>query len=147
MNTRWRVLSALMVIALSGSGLTGCAHGDTSDAAAPRSAPPSATTSASAADTAVAANLLQLCDHAQDGFRSGGLGDATQNAALAAELQGMMDVADPEAAEVLRPMSEAAAAIAADGRDRARPALQRSEDRAYRTLRRACIKAGSQTWS
>ncbi|WP_310530049.1 hypothetical protein, partial [Nocardioides sp.] len=120
---------------------------DTSDASGPTSASPSATTSASAGATAVAANLLQVCDHAQDAFRSGGLDDAAQDAALAAELQGMMDVAEPDAVQLLRPMADAAAAIAVDGRARATPALQKTQTRAYRALRRACISAGSQAWS
>jgi hypothetical protein len=94
----------------------------------------------------VAANLLQVCDHAQDAFRAGDLGDAEQAKALSAELQGMIDVATPEAARMLGPMIEAADAIGADGKDRARPALQRAEDKAYRALRRGCIRAGSRAW-
>lgn len=135
-----------MVIALGTLGLTGCVQSEPSDASPQGSAAPSATTSESTNDTAVAANLLQLCDHAQDAFRSGGLGDAAQGRALAAELQGMMDVAAPDAAEVLRPMAEAADAMGADGQSRATPELQRRQDRAYRALRRACVSAGSQVW-
>jgi hypothetical protein len=67
-------------------------------------------------------------------FRSGGLDDAEQSSALSAELQGMMDVANAEAAQVLRPMAEAAAAIAMDGKAQARPVLRRTENRAYREL-------------
>jgi hypothetical protein len=59
----------------------------------------------------------------------------------------MMDVANAEAAQVLRPMAEAAAAIAMDGKAQARPVLRRTENRAYRELRRACVRAGSQAWS
>lgn len=146
-HTRLRVSSVLMAVVLAALGLTGCDENKTLGTSTPKSASPSATTSGPAGATAVAANILQLCDHAQDAFRSGGLDDAAQNAALAAELQGMMDVADPDAAQVLRPMSEAAAAIAADGRAKAEPALQKAEEQAYRALRRACISAGSQAWS
>jgi hypothetical protein len=41
-----------------------------------------------------------LCDHVQEVFRSGTLNDVDQNRALASELQGMMDVAEPGAAQV-----------------------------------------------
>jgi hypothetical protein len=94
----------------------------------------------------VAANLLQVCDHVQDAFRDGDLGDAEQAKALSAELQGMIDVATPDAARMLGPMIVAADAIGADGRDQARPALQRAENKAYRALRRECIRAGSRAW-
>jgi hypothetical protein len=122
--------------------LTGCS-GDSS--AQPTS--PAPTTSQSPTAAPVATNLLQVCDHAQDAFRSGDLGAAEQSKALSAELQGMIDVAEPDAGRVLRPMVEAADAIAADGRERARPALQQAENRAYRTLRQVCVRAGSQAWS
>jgi hypothetical protein len=135
------VSAALVVMAVS-LCLTGCA-----DDSAPRSASPASTTLRLPAATPVAANLLQVCAHAQDAFRSGGLDDAEQSKALSAELQGMMDVADPGAAQALRPMAEAAGAIAADDRARARRALQRAENRAYGTLQRVCIGAGSQAWS
>jgi hypothetical protein len=116
-------------------------------AAPPPSAPPPRSTSPSPAARPAGANLLQLCDHAQDAFRSGDLDDAAQSSALSAELQGMMDVAEPDAAQVLRPLAEAAGAIAADGRVRARPSLQRAEDRAYSKLQRVCVRAGSDAWS
>lgn len=128
----------LMVVALC---LSGCG-GDSSTQATPQtpatSQPPTA--------GPVAANLLQVCDHAQDAFRSGDLGDAAQAMVLSAELQGMIDVAKLDAARVLRPMISAANAIVADGRDRARPALQQAENKAYRTLGRACVRAGSRAW-
>jgi len=88
-----------------------------------------------------------VCDHVQDAFRSGGLDDAEQSRALSAELQGMIDVAEPEAAGVLRPMAEAAGAIASDGKERATPALRRAENQAYDKLQRMCVRAGSQAWS
>src|SRR5215218_8233851 len=122
--------------------LAGC-DDDPSPTAA--SQPPAA--SPTPAATPVAADLLQVCAHAQDAFRTGDLDDAEQSRALSAELQGMIDVADPEAAQVLRPMAAAADAIAADGRERAMPALQRGENRAYNQLRRTCLQAGSQAWS
>lgn len=122
--------------------LTGCENDPSPSAATPTPA-----ASQSLAATPVAANLLQVCDHAQDAFRAGGLDDAEQSRALSAELQGMMDVAEPEAAQALRPMAEAAEAIAADGEARARPALQRAENQAYNTLERTCVRAGSQAWS
>lgn len=70
------------------------------------------------------------------------LNDAEQCRAWAVELQGMMDVAESDAIQALVPMSEAAAAIAADGRPGARPALRE----ASRELRRTCIDAGSNFW-
>lgn len=120
----------------------GCGDDPPRQATSPRPA-----ASPSPAATPVAANLRQVCDHAPDAFRDGGLDDAEQSRALSAELQGMMDVAEPDAAQVLRPMAEAAVAIASDGRERAQPALQRAENRAYTELQRACVGAGSQAWS
>ena len=122
--------------------LSGCDDDPTRQATSPAPA-----ASQSPVVAPVAANLRQVCDHAPDAFRDGGLDDAEQNRALSAELQGMMDVAEPDAAQVLRPMAEAAGAIAADGRERARPALQRAENRAYSTLQRLCVRAGSQAWN
>lgn len=122
--------------------LAGC-DGDRSPRAA--SSIPAASSAPTA--TAVAANLLQVCDHAQDAFRSGDLDDAEQSRVLSAELRGMMDVAEPEAAELLRSMAEVADAIAAVGSERARPALQRAENRAYNKLQRTCVRAGSQAWN
>ena len=86
------------------------------------------------------------CDHAQDAFRDGDLGDADQASALSAELQGMIDVAKPGAARLLGPMIKAADAIAAGGRDQSRPALRQAEIKAYRVLGRACTRAGSRAW-
>jgi len=94
----------------------------------------------------VAANLLQVCDHAQDAFRAGDLDDAEQARALSAELQGMIDVAKPDAARMLNPMIEAADAIGAEGRDQARPTLRRAQNAVYRALQRECMQAGSQAW-
>ncbi len=94
----------------------------------------------------VAADVLQVCDHAQDAFRDGDLGDADQASALSAELQGMIDVAKPGAARLLGPMIQAADAIAADGKDQSRPALRQAENKAYRVLGRACTRAGSRAW-
>jgi hypothetical protein len=141
-RTTVRVSTVLIGVALVSLGVTGCGDDQPRTASTPSAAP-----SPSATATAVAANLLQLCDHAQDAFRSGGLGDAEQRRALSAELQGMIDVADPEAAQVLRPMAEAAAAIAMDGQERARPILRQAENRAYRELQRVCRGAGSQSWA
>jgi hypothetical protein len=122
-------------------GLAGC-----DDDPLPQAATPTAVASPPAA-TPVAANLRQVCDHVQDAFRAGALDDAEQNRALSGELLGMMDVAEPEAAQVLRPMAEAAAAIAGDGKKRARPALQRAANQAYDELQRGCVRAGSEAWS
>lgn len=122
-----------MVAVLTGGGLTGCASAGTSRG--PGSSGP------------IPANLRQVCDHVQDAFRAGGRSDRAQNNALAAELQGMIDVADRRSAAALRPMSEAADAIATSTSADARPALRLQEDRAYRALRRACIRAGSHAWS
>jgi hypothetical protein len=130
--------SGLAVVML---GLTDCG-GDSSSQATSR-AP---ATSQSPTAGPVAANLLQVCDHAQDAFRDGDLGDAEQAKALSFELQGMIDVAKPDAARVLHPMIEAADAVGADGRHQARPALRRAEQRAYGTLRRLCVRAGSEAW-
>jgi len=94
----------------------------------------------------VAADVLQVCDHAQDAFRDRDLGDADQASALSAELQGMIDVAKPGAARLLGPMIKAADAIAAGGRDQSRPALRQAEIKAYRVLGRACTRAGSRAW-
>jgi hypothetical protein len=146
-HTTWRVSFLLVTIASGMLALNGCEQVEPSAASGSRPTPSSVTTpSESAGATAVPANLLHVCDHVQDAFRSGSLDDAAQNRALASELQGMIDVADPDAAQVLRPMAEAAAAIGADGRSRAAPRLQRAQGRAYRELRRTCISAGSQTW-
>ncbi|NPC96266.1 hypothetical protein [Nocardioides sp. zg-DK7169] len=95
---------------------------------------------------ATAANFLHVCDHVQDAFRSGGLNDADQARGLAAELQGMADVADPEAARALGPLLKATDAIAADGKALARPTLQQAQWDASERLRRVCVTAGSQAW-
>ncbi|TGN64274.1 hypothetical protein EXE59_10165 [Nocardioides eburneiflavus] len=150
MHITWRALVLLVAITSGMLALSGCEQVDPSAASGAKPAPSSATTqseSAGATATAVPANLLHVCDHVQDAFRSGSLDDAAQNRALASELQGMIDVADPDAAQMLRPMAEAAAAIGADGRSRAAPRLQRAQGRAYRALRRTCISAGSQAWN
>jgi hypothetical protein len=147
-HTKWRGSFLLVAIASGVLALTGCEEADPSAASGAKPAPSVATTqSESPGATAVPANLLHVCDHVQDAFRSGSLDDAAQNRALASELQGMIDVADPDAAQVLRPMAEAAAAIGIDGRPRAVPRLQRAQSRAYRALRRTCISAGSQAWN
>jgi hypothetical protein len=147
-HTKWRVSFLLVAIASGMLALTGCEQVDPSTASGPKSASSSATTqSESAGATAVPANLLHVCNHVQDAFRSGSLDDAAQNHALASELQGMIDVAAPDAAQMLRPMAETAAAIGADGRSRAAPRLQRAQRRAYRALRRTCISAGSPAWN
>jgi hypothetical protein len=143
----WRFLFLLVAIASGVLALTGCERADPSAVSA-KPAPSSATTqSEPQGATAVPANLLHVCDHVQEAFRSGSLDDAAQNRALASELQGMIDVADPDAAQALRPMVEAAAAIGVDGRSRAAPRLQEAQGRAYRALRRTCISAGSQAWN
>jgi hypothetical protein len=96
--------------------------------------------------SAVAANLLQVCDHAQDAFRDGSLNETEQYRALSSELQGMIDTGEPAAAQVLQPMVDAADAMAAAKGERERSALRESEHRAYNELRRVCIQAGSQVW-
>ena len=58
--------------------------------------------------SAVAANLLQVCDHAQDAFRDGSANETEQYRAPSSELQGMIDTGEPAAAEVLQPMVDAA---------------------------------------
>lgn len=137
----WASAIGVAAIALS---LAGCDGGSSAEMADPT--PPPSSTRVSGTPTALAANLLQVCDHAQDAFRSGGLNDAGQARALSAELQGMIDVAQPEAAQVLQPMVQAADAIAADGRARARPALQQAQNDAYDQLQKVCVRAGSQVW-
>jgi cell division septum initiation protein DivIVA len=101
---------------------------------------------ASASPSAVAANLLQVCDHVQDAFRDGSPNETEQAKALSAELQGMIDTAEPAAAEVLGPMIDAADAMASAERERDRPALRQAEHHAYNTLRGVCVRAGSQAW-
>lgn len=148
MHTKGRVPVLLMAIASGMLALTGCQQTDPAAASGPKPAASSATTqSESAGADAVPANLLHVCDHVQDAFRSGGLDDAAQNRALASELQGMIDVAEADAAQMLRPMAEAAAAIGADGRSPAEPSLQKAQSRAYDALRSTCISAGSQAWN
>jgi hypothetical protein len=104
--------------------------------------PPEAPTSPSA----VAANLLQVCNHAQDAFRDGSANETEQYRALSSELQGMIDTGEPAAAEVLQPMVDAADAMAATKGERERSALRDAEHRAYNELRRVCVQAGSQVW-
>ena len=146
MHTKGRVPVLLVAIASGVLALSGCQQADPAAASGPKPAASSATTPSESAG-AVAANLLHVCDHVQDAFRSGGLDDAAQNRALASALQGMIDVAEADAAQMLRPMAEAAAAIGVDGRSRAEPRLQRAQSRAYRALRSTCISAGSQAWN
>ena len=126
--------------------VTLCLAGCGGDSSPQATSPAPATTFQPPTAGPVAANLLQVCDHAQDAFRDGDLGDAEQSRALSAELQGMIDVAKPDVARALRPMTKAADAVAADGREQARPVLQRAENRAYRTLRHVCVRDGSQAW-
>ena len=137
----WARAIGVAAIALS---LAACGGGSSPVTADPTQRPSS--TQVSATPTALAANLLQVCDHAQDAFRSGGLNDADQARALSAELQGMIDVAQPEAAQMLQSMVRAADAIAADGRTQARPALQQAQDDAYDQLQTVCVRAGSRVW-
>ncbi len=140
-------LAVIALVAVSAGGLAG--YGDGDDRAAPTgpSMPVSSTRVPSARPAAVAANLLEICDHVQEAFRDGGLGDADQDAGLATELTGMTEVAQPAAAKALRPLIAAAQAIAADGRDAARPRLRRAENQAVERLQRACVAAGSTAWS
>ncbi|CAM3658791.1 hypothetical protein [Nocardioides zeicaulis] len=146
MSTRLRFPSVVLGVALIVLALAGCGQDDVPGDPAPSSGTTSASTSPAPTATAVAANVVQLCDHAQDAFRSGSLTAVDQNRSLASELHGMMDVAEPSAAEVLRPMAEAADAIALDGRDRPRPELQQAMDQAFDALRQACTSAGSSAW-
>ena len=139
----WASVIGVAVITFS---LTGCDSGSSPQAADPPSSL-AETAARSPAATPIAADLLQVCDHVQAAFRSGGLNDADQARALSAELQGMIDVARPEAAQVLRPMVEAADAIAADGQARAQAALGQAQNDAFDQLRRVCLRAGSQAWS
>ena len=126
------------------AALTGCAAD--SDQQSHTAASPSPASSPPAVATAVAANLLQVCDHVPDAFRSGSLNETEQARALSAELQGMIDTAEPTAAQVLRPMVEAADAMGSEESERARPVLRHAESRAYTQLRRICVRAGSQAW-
>jgi len=116
--------------------LIGCASG--SDQQSPLAAPTS--------PAAVAANLLQVCDHAQDAFRDGSANETEQYRTLSSELQGMIDTGEPATAEVLQPMVDAADAMAAAKGNRERSALCDAEHRAYDQLRRVCVQAGSQLW-
>ena len=150
MHTRFRAAATLLALVAAAFSLSSCDDASTPKVASPApaaSTSPSPTESTSPSATSVAANLLQVCDHAQDAFRSGDLGDAEQSRALASELQGILDVSEPDAAQVLRAMVAAAAAIAADGKAHARPALQRAEDRAFSKLQAVCVQAGSRAWS
>jgi hypothetical protein len=96
--------------------------------------------------SAVAANLLQVCDHAQVTFRDGSTNETEQYRALSSELQGMIDTGEPAAAEVLQPMVDAADAMAAAKGERERSALRDAEHRAYNELLRVCVQEGSQVW-
>jgi len=127
-----RVLAALGLSAV----LAGCAFnsGETARPVAP------------ASPSAVAANLLQVCDHAQDAFRAGSVNETEQYAALSSELQGMIDTGEPAAAKVLQPMVDAADAMAAAEGEQERSALRDAEHHAYNELRRVCVQAGSQVW-
>jgi len=129
---RLRLLAALGL----GAVLAGCAFGSggITDPAA------------SASPAAVAANLLQVCDHAPDAFRDGSPNETEQAKALSAELQGMIDTAEPAAAKLLGPMVDAADAMASAEREADGSALRRGEHRAYERLRHACVRAGSQAW-
>jgi hypothetical protein len=129
---RLRVLAALGL----GAALAGCAF-DSGDEAGP---------AAPASPSAVAANVLQVCDHAPDAFRDGSPNETEQAKALSAELQGIIDTAEPAAAELLGPMVDAADAMASAEREADRPPLRRAEHRAYAKLRHACVRAGSQAW-
>lgn len=129
-------IPAIFVVPLMALSLTSCDDAPSSSKASPSASP-----------TAVAANLLHVCDNVQRAFRTGTLPDTEQNSALSTELQGMIDVATPRVAEALRPMVEAADAIALDGRNPARPTLQRALIRAHRDLRDTCVQAGSQAWT
>lgn len=148
--SRWTtVVAALAVVSVC---MTGCESQDSEAPAMsatprPSGLPSSASRpSKSPSSAAVAANVLQVCKHAFEAFRSGGLGDADQMDGLEVELQGMMDVSEHEADQVLRPLQAAAQAIAADGRDLARTALQKRFNRAYYDLARTCRRAGSHVW-
>jgi len=116
--------------------LTGCASG--SDQPSPAAGP--------ASPSAIAANLLQACDHAQDPFRDGSVNETEKYRALSSELQGMIDTGETAAARVLQPMVNAADAMAAANGERERSALRDAEHRSYNELRRLCVQAGSQVW-
>lgn len=146
-NTRlaargWAVAVGGAAIAFA---LAGCSTGS-ADAPLDASPSPTAVQTQPSVQAATAANLLHVCDHVQDAFRSGGLNDADQARGLAAELQGMVDVADPEAARALGPLLKATDAIAADGKALVRPTLQQAQWDASERLRRVCVAAGSQAW-
>ena len=127
-----RVLPALGLCAV----LAGCASGS-GEATRP---------AASASPSAVAANLLQVCDHAPDAFRDGSRNETEQYKALSSELQGIIDTAEPAAAELLGPMVNAADAMASGRREADKPELRQAVHRAYARLRSACIRAGSKAW-
>lgn len=127
-----RVLAALAL----GAALAGCAFGGGENADPAASASPSA----------VAANVLHVCDHAQDAFRDGSANQTEQYRALSSELQGMIDTGDAAAAKVLQPMVDAADAMAAAKGERERSSLRDAEHRAYNELRKVCIQAGTKVW-
>lgn len=126
---------ALAALAL-GAAIAGCAFDSGENAVAAPSASPSA----------VAANLLQVCDHAQDAFRDGSANETEQYRALSSELQGMIDTGDAAAARALQPVVDAADAMAAAKGEQERSALREAEHRAYNELRQVCVQAGSQVW-
>src|SRR5262249_5126728 len=133
-----RVVAGLSVLAALGLGaaLAGCAL-DSGENARP---------TASASPSAGAASPLPVCRPAPDAFRDGSPNETEEAMALSAELQGIIDTAEPAAAELLGPMVDAADAMASAQREADRPALRRAEHRAYESLRRACVRAGSQAW-
>ena len=135
---RTSMAQGVLIVAVLGLGAasTGCP----SDRAEQASPTPSASPSA------VAANLLHVCDHVPDAFRDGSPNETEQAKALSAELQGIIDTAEPAAAKLLRSMVDAADAMASAQREGDRPALRQAEHRAYEGLLRACVRAGSQAW-
>lgn len=145
------VKKRMVVACFSGLALTlsGCAS-DPSPAEEP---PVADATPTPAAEVAVAANLLQICDHAPQAFGSGDLSVADQARGRGAYLRGLADVADDEAASLLQPVIQledvilaAAAEIETDPNSAASKALQQAEDDAFLTLQSACVDAGSRVW-
>jgi hypothetical protein len=134
--SRWSIAA----LGLS-AALLGCAADR--DGQSPSAVSPSAASSPPAVGTAVPANLLHVCNHVPDAFRSGSLSETEEAMALSAELQGMVDTAQPKVARVLQPMVDAADAMASAENGQSRAVLRHAESRAHYQLRRVCVQAGS----
>jgi hypothetical protein len=89
------------------------------------------------------ASLLGVCDHVREAFRDGTLPIRRQFDGIASELQGMIDVAGPAGARVVRPVQRAAEAVAIADTE----ANGRQFNRAYRQLGSTCKAVGSTAWN